>query len=123
LDEKEKMVHSEELKKRLLNRLEATFLQTLTNLQPFKRNFGIFGIKNLKLIMDTVLLQITNHKAYKLLEDLEDLQILKVLKKSSEPKQKLSEFAGRLSNETTDAMQKYVEESRNEWEERLNKQF
>jgi len=73
--------------------------------------------------METVLLQITNHKAYKLLEDLEDLQILKVLKKSSEPKQKLSELAGRLSNETTEAMQKYVEESRNEWEERLNKQF
>jgi len=31
--------------------------------------------------METVLIQINNSKAYKLLEDLEDLQIIKVLKK------------------------------------------
>ena len=38
-------------------------------------------------------------------------------------KKKLSELAGKLSHETAQAMQKYVVESRNEWEERLNKQF
>lgn len=38
-------------------------------------------------------------------------------------KKKLSELAGKLSQETAQAMQKYVAESRNEWEERLNKQF
>ena len=38
-------------------------------------------------------------------------------------KKKLSELAGKLSHETAEAMQKYVTESRNEWEERLNKQF
>jgi len=40
--------------------------------------------------METVLVQITNSKAYKLLEDLEDLNIIKV-KKSTQPQQKLSE--------------------------------
>ncbi|MDR2204830.1 MAG: hypothetical protein LBE36_01535 [Flavobacteriaceae bacterium] len=39
------------------------------------------------------------------------------------PKKKLSDFAGTLSHETAEAMQKYVAESRNEWEERINKQF
>ena len=39
------------------------------------------------------------------------------------PKKKLSELAGKLSHETAEAMQKYVAESRNEWDERLNKQF
>ena len=39
------------------------------------------------------------------------------------PRRKLSELAGKLSLETAEAMQKYVAESRNEWDERLNKQF
>lgn len=38
-------------------------------------------------------------------------------------KKKLSELAGTLSHETAEAMQKYVVEGRNEWEERLKKQF
>jgi hypothetical protein len=38
-------------------------------------------------------------------------------------KRKLSEYAGTLSHETAKAMLKYVEESRDEWEERLKKQF
>jgi hypothetical protein len=39
------------------------------------------------------------------------------------PKKKLSDLAGKLSHETAEAMLKYVEESRNEWEDRLKKQF
>ncbi len=42
--------------------------------------------------METVLLQINNNKAYKLIEDLEALDIVKVLKKSSQPKGKLSDI-------------------------------
>lgn len=38
-------------------------------------------------------------------------------------KKKLSELAGTLSHETAEAMLKYVEESRNEWEERLKNSF
>ncbi len=39
------------------------------------------------------------------------------------PKKKLSQLAGSLSKETAEAMLKEVDESRNEWEERLNKQL
>ena len=53
-------------------------------------------------VMETVLIQINNNKAYKLLEDLEDLQIIKVLKKSIQPQQKLSEkYAGKLPSDAS----------------------
>ena len=69
--------------------------------------------------METVLVQINNIKAYKLLEDLEDLNIIKVLKKSIQPQQKLSEkYAGKLPAEVADDLQNYVAESRNEWNNR-----
>jgi len=48
---------------------------------------------------------------------------LKALVNLERPKKKLSELAGKLSHETAEAMQQHVAESRNEWEERLNKQF
>jgi len=66
--------------------------------------------------METVLIQINNSKAYKLLEDLEDLQIIKVLEKSIIPQQKLSDkYAGKLPSEVADELQKYVTKSRDEW--------
>jgi hypothetical protein len=66
--------------------------------------------------METVLLQINNSKAYKLLEDLEDLQLIKVLKKSMLPQQKLSEkYAGKLPSDVADELQNYVTQSRSEW--------
>ena len=71
--------------------------------------------------METVLLQINNQKAYRLLEDLEDLHIIKVLKKDRQSSQKLSErFAGKLnlSNEEYNQFQKYMQDSRNEWDNR-----
>jgi hypothetical protein len=69
--------------------------------------------------METVLIQINNNKAYKLLEDLEDLHIIKVLKKSIDPQQKLSEkYAGTLPSEIADELQNYVNQSRKEWNNR-----
>jgi hypothetical protein len=69
--------------------------------------------------METVLVQINNHKAYKLLEDLEDLHIIKVLRKSIQPGAKLSEkYAGKLPSDVADALQKFVTQSRNEWNNR-----
>ena len=69
--------------------------------------------------METVLIQINNNKAYKLLEDLEDLDIIKVLKKSIQPHQKLSEkYAGKLPSDIADELQNYVTQSRNEWNKR-----
>lgn len=69
--------------------------------------------------MDTVLLQINNDKAYKLIEDLEALHIVKVLKKTVQPKEKLStKFAGslNLSDEEYNNFQDSIKQSRNEWE-------
>ncbi len=69
--------------------------------------------------METVLIQINNQKAYRLLEDLEDLQIIKVLEKSSQQEQKLSEkYAGKIPTDVADELQNYVSESRNEWNNR-----
>ncbi len=69
--------------------------------------------------METVLVQINNSKAYRLLKDLEDLHIIKVLKKSIQPQQKLSEkYAGKLPADVADELQKYVTQSRNEWNNR-----
>jgi len=70
--------------------------------------------------METVLLQINNNKAYKILEDLEDLDIIKVLKKSTVPKQKLSEkYAGKLPSNIADELQDYITKSRSEWNNRI----
>ena len=69
--------------------------------------------------METVLLQINNDKAYKLLEDLEALQLIKVLEKKMRPKEKLSaKYAGslHLSDEEYNNFQNSITESRNEWE-------
>lgn len=69
--------------------------------------------------METVLVQINNNKAYRLLEDLEDLHILKVLNKNIQPKLKLSEkYAGKLPSDVADELQNYVTQSRNEWNNR-----
>ena len=66
--------------------------------------------------METVLIQINNNKAYKLLED---LHIITVLKKSIQPQQKLSEkYAGKLPSDIADEIQNFVNESRNEWNSR-----
>ena len=48
--------------------------------------------------METVLVQINNKKAYKLLEELEDLSIITVLNKSKQSVPKLSEkYGGKFS--------------------------
>ena len=64
--------------------------------------------------METVLVQINNNKAYKLLEN---LHIAKVLKKSTQPQQKLSQkYAEKLPSDVADELQNYVTQSRNEWQ-------
>lgn len=69
--------------------------------------------------MDTVLLQINNEKAYKLIEDLEALDIITVLEKKVGAKEKLSEkFAGslNLSEKEYKEFQDAITQGRNEWE-------
>ena len=66
-----------------------------------------------------MLIQITNHKAYKLLEDLEDLNIIKVLQKKDQTPEKLSEkYAGKLNPKVAEELNEYVSKSREEWESR-----
>jgi len=66
--------------------------------------------------METVLIQINNNKAYKILENLEKLHILKVVKKSKKQPLPLSEkYACKLTSKTADELQDYVNESREQW--------
>ncbi len=69
--------------------------------------------------MDTVLLEITNEKAYKLIQDLEALDIVKILEKNTKPKESLSKrFAGslNLTDKQYEEFQQNIKDSRNEWE-------
>ncbi len=69
--------------------------------------------------METLLVQIKDEKAYKLLEGLEDLQVIKVLKKSILHDQDLSEkYAGKLPSFVAEEMHKYISKSREEWDDR-----
>jgi len=66
--------------------------------------------------MDTILIQLNHHKALQLILDLEDLDLIKVLKKSMAPNQKLSDkYAGKLSKESGEQLQQYINKTRNEW--------
>jgi len=66
--------------------------------------------------METILVEIKDNKAYRLLEDLEDLQLIKVLKEPRQPRQKLSEkYAGKLPSEIVEELQNDVSQSRQEW--------
>ena len=76
--------------------------------------------------MDTILLQINNDKAYKLIENLEDLNIVKVLEKggkviSSRKKRVLkpSEFQGAISKKTANLIISDIEKNREEWERNI----
>lgn len=67
--------------------------------------------------METVVIQLTHHKALKLLLDLEDLHLIRVLKKNVQTEQKLSDkYAGKLPAEVGEQLQQYVTQSRAEWE-------
>lgn len=66
--------------------------------------------------MDTLIIQLTNQKAYKLLKQLEDLHLIRVLKKNVQSKHRLSEkYAGKLPSDIADELQQYVAQSRDEW--------
>ena len=67
--------------------------------------------------METVVVQIRNPKAMKLLLDLEDLQLIKVIKQSVAAGEKLSDkYAGKLPLEIGEQLQNFVTQSREEWE-------
>ena len=73
--------------------------------------------------MQTVVVQITNNKALKLLQELEDLHLIKMLKKDILPQQeKLSDkFGGKLNltDKEYKDFQEYISRSRNEWDNNI----
>jgi len=68
--------------------------------------------------MKTVIVEIKNDIALTFLRNLERMHVLKVIeKKATKAKQKPSErFAGCLSEERTEELQKELTQMRNEWE-------
>lgn len=66
---------------------------------------------------NTMLIELTNKKAVKLLRDLEELKLIKVLKENIAVKQKLSDkYRGSISKEEGEKLNKHIEDSRNEWD-------
>lgn len=69
--------------------------------------------------MDTLLIQLTDQRAYKLLLELEELDLIRVLKRNVQQNTKLSDsFAGKLPADIADDLQKHVAQSRDEWNSR-----
>ena len=69
--------------------------------------------------MDTILIQLTHQKALRLLQELEDMNIIKLLKSNVAEKNKLSEkYAGKLPLEIANELEAYVNQSREEWNNR-----
>ena len=66
--------------------------------------------------METIVIQIINNKALKLLQELEELHLIKLLKRNADTSQKLSEkYAGKLSAATVAKLQEHIQQSRNKW--------
>ena len=66
--------------------------------------------------METLLIELTNKKAAKLLHELEELQLIKVLKTTAVADEKLfDKYAGKLPESVAEKLQNYVTESRDEW--------
>ena len=66
------------------------------------------------------MIQITSPRTMNLLHELEELHLLKVLKKNSTVEKKLSDkYAGKLSSDVADDLQKHIEISRKEWDNNI----
>jgi hypothetical protein len=72
------------------------------------------------MTMDTLVIQLTNQKALKLLLDLEELRLIRVLKKNIQSEEKLSDkYAGKLSADIGEQLNQHLQQSRNEWERNI----
>ena len=63
--------------------------------------------------MDTLLIELTNRKAIKLIQDMEDLNLIRVLKQPGKISLLRGKIKTKMSNEDID---KNLNELRNEWE-------
>lgn len=62
---------------------------------------------------DILTIEVTNHKAYKLLEDLEDMEIIRVVRKPPLLSQLRGKIHTRISNKDID---KQLDKIRKEWQ-------
>ncbi len=63
--------------------------------------------------MDTLLIQLTNSKAYKLLQDMEELDLIRVVKQPVKISLLRSRLKTKMTNENIDSQIKSI---RNEWQ-------
>lgn len=63
--------------------------------------------------MDTITIQLTNQKAYKLLEDMEELNLIHILKDAPKISSLRGKIKSRMSNEEIDNQ---LNEIRKEWQ-------
>ncbi|MCE7042993.1 hypothetical protein [Dyadobacter sp. CY312] len=67
--------------------------------------------------MDTMLIQLTNQKAVRLLHELEELNLIKVLKENIDSKPKLSDkYRGVFSKEDAQNFDNHTKMMRQEWD-------
>ena len=69
--------------------------------------------------MQTIIVEIINQKALKLLKDLEGLNLIKVVSDKKSSPSLSAKFKGKLSKKTAKALQKHVSDTRNEWEKNI----
>ena len=66
-----------------------------------------------KIYMETVIIELTNQKAYKILKDLEELNIIKVIKEPSTLSSLRKKIQTKMSNED---INKQLHNLRDEWQ-------
>jgi len=70
--------------------------------------------------MSTAVIEIKNELAYNFLHNLERMDVLRIVSRKNDRKQKLSErFAGSLSDERVEELQKELDQMRNEWDRNI----
>jgi hypothetical protein len=74
--------------------------------------------------MKTVLIDILNEKAIKLLKELEELKLIKFLDgdtpaDNSKLPRKASDYKGIISPELSEELQEHIRQSRNQWQNRI----
>lgn len=69
--------------------------------------------------MQTILIELTNNKALKLLQDMEELNLIKLLPNQT-PKENLADkYYGKLDNQVAEEAQEYIKKSRAEWDNNI----
>lgn len=65
--------------------------------------------------MQTIVVQLTHQSAMKLLKDLEELRVIKLLVRDASEGSLADRFAGKRSDELAEQLQRYISQSREEW--------